>query len=192
MKSSKNYVMKNVVGNWVLAPIYTYQTPEYYTVQSGIDANLNGDSAPDRAAIVNPAGAPGTSSTVTALKNSAGATVAYVANNPNAYYIQAAKGVLPTVGRNSLAGRPIDNVDLTATKKISFGERYQFEFQAQLLNFFNHPQYIAGSVDDVQPIGYTGSNVRNALITGTSVFGRWDQVFSSNPRTVQLTAKFHF
>ena len=41
--------MKNVVGNWEVAPIYTYQTGTWFTVQSGIDSNLNGDSGGDRA-----------------------------------------------------------------------------------------------------------------------------------------------
>ena len=45
--------MKNIVGNWQFSPIYTFQSPEYATVQSNADANLNGDSAPDRA-VFNP------------------------------------------------------------------------------------------------------------------------------------------
>ena len=44
-----------MVGNWNASGTYTYETPEYATVQSGIDSNLNNDSAGDRA-IVNPAG----------------------------------------------------------------------------------------------------------------------------------------
>ena len=41
------------------------RAPEYFTVQSGIDSNLNGDAWPDRM-IVNPAGAAHTGSAVTA------------------------------------------------------------------------------------------------------------------------------
>ena len=99
-----NWFMKNVVGNWQFSPIYTFQSPEYATVQSDADANLNGDSAPDRAAMLQPGWRCRTpSSTVTALKNSAGATVAYVANNPTAQYIQAGSGRMATVARNTLA-----------------------------------------------------------------------------------------
>ena len=29
--------MKNIVGNWQFSPIYTFQSPEYATVQSGTD-----------------------------------------------------------------------------------------------------------------------------------------------------------
>ena len=34
-KDSKNWLLKNVVGNWEIAPIYTYQTGNWFTVQSG-------------------------------------------------------------------------------------------------------------------------------------------------------------
>ena len=43
-----NALTRNVLGNWEIAPIYTYQTGEWVTAQSGVDANLNGDSAGDR------------------------------------------------------------------------------------------------------------------------------------------------
>ena len=59
--------MRNIVGNWEIAPIYTYESASrYYTVQSGIDSNLNGDAWPDRV-IVNPAGAAHTGSDVYAV-----------------------------------------------------------------------------------------------------------------------------
>ena len=94
-KSSKNWAMKNLVGNWEIAPIYTYQTGTWFTVQSGLDSNLNGDSAGDRAA-VNAGGNPLIGTGTTALKNSAGATVAFLVNNPAAGYVTAPKGTLPT------------------------------------------------------------------------------------------------
>ena len=48
---NSNWFMKNIVGNWQFSPIYTFQSPEYATVQSNADSNLNGDSAPDRAIV---------------------------------------------------------------------------------------------------------------------------------------------
>ena len=68
---NSSWAMKNLVGNWQFAPIYTFESPEYATVQSSMDTNGNGDAAGDRA-ILNPAGVPGTGSDVTPLKNSAG------------------------------------------------------------------------------------------------------------------------
>ncbi len=64
---NSNWVMRNLVGNWEVAPIYIIETPEYATVQSATDSNLNGDTWGDRA-IVNPHGVTGTGSGVTALK----------------------------------------------------------------------------------------------------------------------------
>src|SRR6185437_1749528 len=34
------WFMKNLAGNWLVAGIYTYESPEYATVQSGNDVNL--------------------------------------------------------------------------------------------------------------------------------------------------------
>ena len=186
-----NYFVKNLVGNWEFAPIYTYQSGEYYTVQSGIDSNLNGDSASDRA-VDNPAGVPGTSTGVTALKNSAGATVAYLANNPNAQYIQAGAGVLPNVARNTLAGRPIDDIDMTIVKRFSFHERYKLEFQGQFLNFFNHPQFIAGRLNDVFLDNFSLASYRTMLLTGSSNFNNPESVLNSNARSIQLALKLKF
>ena len=52
---SENWFKRNMLGNWLSTGTYIYESPEYVTVQSGLDSNLNGDSAGDRA-IVNPAG----------------------------------------------------------------------------------------------------------------------------------------
>ena len=44
-----NWLMRNIVGNWGFSPVYTYESPQWATVQSATDSNLNGDSAGDRA-----------------------------------------------------------------------------------------------------------------------------------------------
>ena len=72
--TKSNWMMKNIVGNWNFSATYTYQSPAYATVQSGIDSNLNNDSAGDRA-VVNPAGDATLSTGVTAIDKT-GATVA--------------------------------------------------------------------------------------------------------------------
>ncbi|HWF06938.1 MAG TPA: carboxypeptidase regulatory-like domain-containing protein [Bryobacteraceae bacterium] len=187
---SGNAFMKNIVGNWEVAPIYTYQTPEYYTVQSGIDANLNGDAV-DRV-VVNVNGVPGTGTGASPLTNSAGQVVAYVANNPTAQYITANKGTFPNAARNTLPGRPIDNIDLTAVKRFSYKERYKLEFQAQFLNFFNHPQFIAGRLNDVFLDSFNSPAYQTILKPNNPAFNDQESVFSSNPRAIQLVLKFKF
>ena len=197
-----NWLRKNVLGNWLVAPIYTFQTGEPADVQSGVDANLNGDSAGDRA-VFNPTGIPGTGSGVTALCNSslaAGAScaaspaniVAYLANNGNAQYITAGKGALATSGRNTLQTRRIDNLDVTAGKRFNFTERMRLEFQAQFLNVLNHPQYTPGLLNQVDSIGFTSPAATNYLHPSNALFNRPDQAFSSNSRTLQMALKFIF
>jgi hypothetical protein len=189
-----NWFQKNVIGNWTFAPIFTYESPQYATVRSGIDSNANGDSAGDRT-VFNPNGVPGTGSGVTALTNSGGDVVGYLANNADAQYIVAGAGVLPTAGRNTLRTNPINNWDFTIGKKFGITERMNVEFQAQAYNLFNHAQYVAGRINDVSSVtlvDVTGQDVTNALIANDPTFGKFDKVFTNNPRQMQLVLKFNF
>jgi Carboxypeptidase regulatory-like domain len=190
-KKDNNWFKKNVLGNWEIAPIYTFQSPEYATVQSGDDANLNGDAAGDRT-IINPAGVPGTSSTVSPVLNASGNIVGYVADNPNAYYIQAGKGALATARRNTLGLPRINNWDLTAVKRFSIREGMNFEFQAQALNVFNHSQFVPGSLNQINSLGYTAGAVQDFLTAGNANFNQPSTVFSQQPRAMQLVLKFTF
>jgi hypothetical protein len=186
-----SWVKRNTLGNWEIAPIYTYQTGEWATVLSARDVNLNGDSAGDRT-ILNPKGIPGTGTSSTALTNSAGATVAYLANSATAQYIRAGAGALPNVGRNTLLTRPIDNIDVTALKRFSFSERYKVEFQAAAFNVLNHPQFVPGSLNDIRSVGFTGSGVTNYLTPGNAAFNQPQITFAGNARTLQLALKLFF
>ena len=188
---NRNWLLKNLVGNWEVVPVFTYQTGTWVTTQSALDSNLNGDSFGDRT-VVNPNGTSGVGSGVTALTNSAGQTVAYLANNPNAQYVTAGSGVYPNAARNTLHLPPTDNLDLTLMKRFSITERYHVELFGQATNLLNHPQYIGGYLSDVTSIGYTGNNVRQFVNPASSTFNRPDQVFSSNPRILTIAVKFIF
>jgi hypothetical protein len=205
---SDNKFLRYTLGGYIFSGTYTYESPQYATVQSGIDSNLNGDSAGDRS-IVNPQGADNTGSDVVALarngsvvgsstactvggKATSGAacTVAYVATDPNARYIIAGAGALANGGRNTMALRPINNWDIQVKKQFVFRESIKFQVAAQAFNLFNHPQYVSGYINNVQ---FHNSNTTNLnLIPNSGVFGQPDQVFSSNPRGMQLTARFEF
>ncbi|ADW71415.1 TonB-dependent receptor domain-containing protein [Granulicella tundricola] len=206
-KHSNHYLLRNGVGNWTISPIYTYESPEYVTVLSGVNSNLNGDSgnAIDRT-IINPNGAAShtTSSTVHAqyaanlaglcgvgVTQCAANTVGYVADNPTAYYIQAGVGTLPNAPRNSLATRPINNFDVAAYKRINFRERYSFEFGAQAFNVLNHAQYTPGTVNNVNSTSSTGADLPYQTV-GNAFFAQPGKVFTNNGRTMQLSGKVNF
>jgi hypothetical protein len=192
---SGNWLRQNLLGNWLISPIYTYESPEFLDVQSGIDSNLNGDTAGDRV-LVNAAGIPGTGSGVSALTNSAGATVAYLAANPSAQYIQAGLGALEpnnsllVAGRNTLPSRPIDNVDVNIAKTFKINERLNVQFNCQAYNLFNHPQFTPGFPDDVAPVGYTAS--RSIVEPQEPGFNQDQNFFPSHARSLQLGFKFQF
>ena len=188
---SSNWALKNLVGNWEVAPIYTYQTGNWFTVQSGTDSNLNGDSGGDRA-YVNAGGNPNIGSGATALKNSAGDTVAFLITNPAAMYVTTPKGGLGTAGRNTERMNPTNNFDATIAKSVNISEKYKLRFDGRFYNIWNHPQYVGGYLSDVAPIGFTDTATHNYTIPSTSVFHKPSQVFSSNPRSITVSAKFIF
>ena len=204
-----NWVMRNLVSNWTFVPIYTYESPEYATVLNGSNALIlpSNDGAYIGRPIINPYGVKGTVSQVTPIYNAnlaglctagltrcAANTVGYRAVNPNAYYIQAGAGTLPNASRNTLAGRPTNNVDFAAFKRFTVYERYSLEVGAQAFNVLNHAQYLPGSVDDVSAYSYTGLSYQTILSGGlpSSNFGRSDLAFGNNPRSVQLSGKIIF
>lgn len=186
---NSNFFARNVLGNWEVAPQYIIESPELFTAQSGTDSNLNGDTAPDRT-ILNPGGVTGTGSAVTPIKNTAGDTVAYLATNPNAQYIQAGQGALSNVGRNTVPSRRINNWDLTLVKRVQFTERLGLEFQAQALNVLNHAQYTPGTINTVNQT----SNIGNTAYVrvNNAKFNDPELAFSNNPRILRLVAKFRF
>jgi Carboxypeptidase regulatory-like domain len=202
---NSNYLLKNTLGNWEIAPIYTYQSGQWVTTQSAVDSNLNGDQAGDRN-ILNPNGVPGTGTGVIPLCNSTVAScpasvsaanshpagvVGYLAINPNAQYVQAGYGALANIGRNTLQLAPINDIDITALKRFNITERFRIEFQAQAFNLFNHPQYVGGFINDIAPIGFTGSQ-RVVLEPQSSDFNNPSSQFASNARTLQLALKIFF
>jgi len=124
------------------------------------------------------------------LTTCSGNLVGYVAVNPNAYYIQAGAGTLPTASRNTLPIRPIDDVDLAASKRLNITERIAFEFQAQAFNVLNHPQYIPGSLNNVNTNSFVTSYAFQTA--GNPAFNHPELIFRSNARTLQLAGKLTF
>ena len=196
-KSSSNWMLKNLAGNWEVAPIYTYESPELFTPQSGVDSNLNGDSAPDRT-IINPAGVSGTASTVVGLSSTGAALpngnpniVAYLAQNPNARYIQAGLGAFANAGRNTEPSRPIDNIDFSLIKHFAVRERFKIDLAAHAFNLFNHPQFLpGGSINNANTTNNFLGNTQAYVTVSNPLFNNPTNTFSSNPRVVQITAKF--
>lgn len=192
---SRGWMLKNLVGNWNLAFTYTYESPAYATIQSGVDSNLNNDSVADRT-IINLAGNANVGSGVTGLDRngaavaaSSNAIVAYVANNPNARYIVAGLGARANGGRNTFPFDPINNVDASVRKGFSIGEGKRIEVGAQIFNVLNRAKFVPGFVNDVY---FSKNTNRNFLIPSRAEFGQYQQFFPSNSRVIQLVARITF
>jgi hypothetical protein len=105
---------------------------------------------------------------------------------------------MATAGRNTEPTRPINNFDVTALKRFNLTERFRLEFAGQIYNLFNHPQYVPGFVNDIQPTSHSADASVTSFVRLTSAnlgAGLWNQpqnVFSSTPRSMQLFLKLIF
>jgi hypothetical protein len=194
--NTHSWILKNVVSNWTFSGTFTYESPEFATVQSGLDSDLNGDSAGDRT-VINPSGSSKLGSGVTgynaqgqAQPSGNGSIVAYVANNPNARYVIAGSGALANSGRNTFPLHPTNNIDMAVKKRFALTERFQASIGAQFYNVVNHAQFTGSHVSDVNPYEYIGA--RNDLVPSDPLFGRFDQFYTSNSRTVQVAVHLNF
>jgi hypothetical protein len=198
-----NRLTSALLGGFNIAGTLSFESGQRATVLSAIDSNLNGDQAADRA-ITNPNGVEGTASTVRPLLKTCTSfgtdgscltpdtqrIVGYVANNPNAQYIQAGRGALTTTGRNTLPLPGINNFDFSIFKNFRLTEGWKLQFRTDFFNAFNHGQYIPGSPNAVIPIATTGVTDINTI--GRSSFNKPDEVFSSNPRVIQMALRLNF
>ena len=126
--------------------------------------------------------------------------MAYLADDPTAEYIRTGLGALSNSARNTLQLPGINNLDFSIFKNFGFGENRRIQLRADFFNLFNHPQYIPGSPNDIQPVNTTAVGQVNTITLatisatnpGAATFNLADKVFSSNPRTIQLALRFDF
>jgi hypothetical protein len=180
-------LLHNVLGNWTTALTYSASSGQPFTALSLANASGTGDTQTQRT-IINPNATSDTGTTVTAVRNSSGGTVGYLAVNPNARYVQAQTGSRPTAGRNSLRAPGINNADFALNKNINFSEHQRLQFGAQFFNVFNHPQFTAANLLAVdagmgQNFSFVGSPGFNNMRTSGGTGGA---------RIIQLNLKLFF
>jgi hypothetical protein len=194
---SNNWALRTFIGGFQVAGTLTFETGKPYTPVSGVDSNLNGDTAGDRT-VINPAGTQGVSSTVRGIDINGNTTtnnaliVAYVANNSNARYVQAGLGARANGGRNTLRLPGINNLDLSVSKNFNLRESLKAQFRADFFNFTNTPQFIPGSLRGVNPIATSGAAVTQVNTAGNPLFNTPQRIFSGNPRIIQLALRLDF
>jgi hypothetical protein len=181
-------VVRDIFANMTIAGTYTYQSAPSILLNSGFDTT--GGTSSFSGVFVNPDATGTTGTGVSPLRNSAGQTVAYLANDPNARFVRGAAGTFAT-GRARLGGfQDTNNFDVSAVKRFGVRDRFGIELRGDAYNVFNHPQYTFGQVNN---IGFgMNSLARSFFIPGTSLFGNVTSVLPSNARTLQVALRFLF
>jgi hypothetical protein len=184
------------LGGFRLAGIFQAESGQPITPISGIDSNLNGDTAADRT-VVNLNGVRGTGTGVTAIDATGAAvplgdasTVAYVADNPNAQYIRAGLGAIANAGRNTLRTPGFNRTDMTILKNFRFGERYNVQVGAEILDLFNQKPVSLFTDAGAATLSGLAQSTSFAIVNNAK-FNNFS--FGEFPgRTIQLRAKFTF
>src|SRR5262245_14016552 len=156
--------IRYVLGGWQTNGIISLQTGGPMTVTSGIDNSLSGINS-DRADIIGNPSLPD--------DRSKGQKIARWFNT-DAFSINAA-GTFGTLGRNTLRGPGLANVDFSTFKRfvMPYKESHSLEFRAEFFNLFNR------------------ANLNNPNTNrSSSLFGRI--ITASDPRIVQLGLRYTF
>jgi hypothetical protein len=195
---SQYFAARHILGGWQVNGIVQAQSGQPITPISGIDSNRNGDAAGDRS-IVNLNGVFGTGSTVRAVDATgatvalgAAATVAYVAVNPSAQYIQAGPGAIANGGRNTLRSNGFNLTNVALLKTITFNERFRLQIGAEIFDLFNQRPHSIGTA--LSPSGQqTGlqQNLTFATVGNGNLFNNYN-LGDFSGREMTLRAKFIF
>jgi hypothetical protein len=199
-----NRFAKEILNDWQWSGSFLYQSGQPVTIQSGVDSNGNGDTAGDRV-ILNPAGTEGLGSLVTPVCRNAATgatsvnpactppnTVGYVANNPNAKYVQAASGTISNLGRNTYRSPALNVWNMGLFKNNKLTERFGLQFRIEAFNVFNHPDFTLANLS-VFPSTTNALNQSYTSLSSVSA-GRFlnPQIFNGGNRRIEFGIKISY
>lgn len=111
-----------------------------------------------------------------------------------------------TLGRNSLRGFPLYQVDLELRRRFAFSETFSLQLQAEAFNLLNHPNFadplssdtsLGSKFDPLGPLHANATFGQSASLNGRSVLGGGDGAFGSfyaagGPRALRFAVKLVF
>jgi hypothetical protein len=120
---------EKLAGGWTLSAIGTFQSGFPFTPQLGYNPSNNGDSRNPVRPSLNPA-----------------FTGHVIEGGPNQYFnpaafIVPATGTYGNVGRNTLVGPGLAELDASLLKNLSLSERTRLQFRAEFFNLANHANF---------------------------------------------------
>lgn len=173
-------VAKHILGDWQLNAIYSYFGSTPVDVLSGANTF-------------------GTDGNVNPRPNLVPGVPIYLHTNDSTQWLNPAAFALPGVGqigslgKGSIRGKPISNVDFSINKNWRFKEKYGLQFRAEMFNAFNHTNFVGFNnnlqFDAVQILAGGALNPNFGQPTNGS-FGRLTA--AQNPREIQFGLKFSF
>jgi hypothetical protein len=160
-----NGLLSQIAGGWQVAGILQMQTGFPFTI------NLNGDTAGigggTGGILIRPNAVPGATSRLAGDQRS---TARYF--NTAAFSLPPA-GAFGNVGRNTVAGPGLVNMDTALSRTFVIKERLRLQARGEFFNLFNHPNYrLVGRLINIADFG--------------RVLSQFD------PRQVQLGVKISF
>ena len=204
---SDNRLVKGLVNGFQIGSVFLAQTGQPVTLQSGSDANANGDSAGDRLMFnqfgTNPIGgsgvnrvcapAGGGATVVASACPSGDNTVGYVAKDSTARYVVAGKGVVTNVGRNSLTTPGFGVLNMSVGKNFHFTEGKYLQARADVFNILNHANYALSNGNVFSTAGVTTATTTQGYVLPTDPnFLHPSAFFSGGIRSMTLGLKFVF
>jgi hypothetical protein len=157
--SGESRLRSELISDWALSGIVSVSTGFPFTPQLGYNPSNDGDSRNP----VRPNWNPNFTGPV-------------ILGNPNEYFKPAAfstpvTGTFGNVGRDSLTGPGLAELDLSATKQFEITERVNLQFRAEFFNILNHANF-----NTPNPIVFSsaasGALTSAGLITSTSTTSR--------------------
>jgi len=199
---------KTLLHGWQWNGTYLAQSGQPVSILANADANANGDAAGDRAILnpngiarvgtavnyvcAGPAGATSIASISAGCAGGSGNIAGYIAQDPNARYVQAELGTFPTLGRNSFESPGLNIWNMGLFKNTKLGERATLQFRVDTFNAFNHRNYSLAQPTVFQT-GVLIGTVNNALSTTysnvTSNLFLNERQFTGGNRQMQLGVK---
>jgi Carboxypeptidase regulatory-like domain/TonB dependent receptor/TonB-dependent Receptor Plug Domain len=159
-------IASHVLGDWQVSGIFSMQTGFPFTI------NISGDTAGVGAGTggiyVRPNAIPGQTYKLPGDQQSTNEYFNIAA------FSQPAAGAFGNVGKNTVIGPPLTNLDLVVSRMIAIRERFKLEFRGEAFNVANHSNYL----------------LVGRIINTPATFGK---VLSQlDPRQIQLGLKLIF
>lgn len=174
-------IVSHVLGGWTLGGIYTFQSGEPYTINSGVLTLHN--TKVSRADVRGPM-PPSTLQFVPGIEGPVVFNVTDLDPNTNCRQIVGTESFFcipgpgqTGMGRNTMQGPGFWNFDFSLMKKFDVSERVKLQFRAEFFNLFNHPNF---------------ENPRNATVGSptltSSLFGQTCCTTASLPSSSSIIA----